>query len=85
MNELAYDEGDDFVVEETTYGLETDEDAIFQLYECLFDHKFQLDNPHAYEALRFLIWNKGMNRLYDEMVQLTKEFNELQGEIEWNH
>ncbi len=76
---MGYDALDIEAPEEETYGFKDEEDAVFQLYEALFDSKLKKENPHIYEALRFLIWNKGMHDLYEEMVGLTNEF-EL---IEW--
>lgn len=83
MNELAYDYIEDIPLEEHTYGLENEEEAIVQIYEYLFDGALESENPKVYEALRYLLWSKRMHHFYDEMLELSKEFREIQkGEIE---
>lgn len=86
MNTLAYDPLDDYVIEEETYGLKDDQDAIFQLYECLFDKNLKHSDPYVYQALRFLLWNKGMHSVYEEMVAIDKQLDEIyEGEERWTH
>ncbi len=69
------DEG--FFEEETTYGFDDEDEALMALYDLLFDSKLELANPTVYKALRYLIWRKGINHVYQEMVDMSEEFREL--------
>lgn len=68
---------EDLIEEESTYGFDDEDEAVMALYDLLFDSKLELANPTIYKALRYLIWRKGINHVYQEMVDLSEEFREL--------
>ena len=81
--QAVYDFCDDWVgseeeiEEETTYGFDDEEEAVMALYDMLFDSKLEQVQPTVYKALRYLIWRKGINHVYQEIVDLSEEFREL--------
>ena len=77
MSIEACDYDEEFIEEESTYGFEDEEEAVMALYDMLFDSKLEQVKPTVYKALRFLIWSKGINPLYQEIVELSEDFREL--------
>lgn len=70
---LEYSYQDEFIIEELRYGFADEEEAVMALYSELFDSECKLDVKQIYNALRYLTWKKGINHVYDEIVEINED------------
>lgn len=73
MSLETYDIDEEFFEEESTYGFADEEEAVMALYSELFDSQCKLDVKQIYNALRYLTWKKGIDHVYDEIVELNED------------
>ncbi len=69
---LEYSYQDEFITEELRYGFANEEEAVMALYAELFDSQSKLDVKQIYNALRYLTWKKGIDHVYDEIVEIDE-------------
>ena len=70
---LEYSSQDEFITEELRYGFADEEEAVMALYSELFDSQCKLDVKRIYNALRYLTWKKGIDHVYDEIVEINED------------
>lgn len=70
---LEYSYQDEFITEELRYGFANEEEAVMALYAELFDSQSKLDVKQIYNALRYLTWKKGIDHVYDEIVEIDED------------
>ncbi len=70
---LEYSYQDEFITEELRYGFANEEEAVMALYSELFDSQCKLDVKQIYNALRYLTWKKGIDHVYDEIVEINED------------
>lgn len=49
-----------------------EEDAIFTLFEELFESAQEIDRKRIYDSIKYLLWQKGMIRQYEEIIEMDE-------------
>ncbi len=62
---------------EDKYGYDDPRDAIFDMYEELFDGNKRIDRERIYKAMRWLVWHFEMERQHRDMSESTFELLDL--------
>ena len=52
----------------------SEKDAIFSLYEELFDSSEDIDLERIHNAFKYLLWQKGMMPQYEEIIEMGDDY-----------